>query len=258
MQSVERAAAILRLLAAEGRPVSLAHVSSALALAKPTAHGLVQTLREVGFVDQDPATGHYAISTGLLELGAVPVDLNEVRSLALNWADSLAAHTGLEALVVVHADGQALVAHHVFRPDGSTQELRTGAALPLHATAFGKVLLAHDLAAVRALAAHGLGESGELEMLTHRTITDQTRLAHELADVRDNGWAQAVEESEVGQAALAAPVRDRNGVVIAALGVQGRVHETCGDGGRPRPALVEHVTRSARAVSRAHGHGQGR
>ena len=256
MQSVERAAAILRLLASEGRPVSLAHVAASLSLAKPTAHGLVQTLREVGFVDQDADTGQYAVSSGLLDLAAVPADLNEVRSLALNWTDSLAAHSGQEALVAVHSDGDALVAHHVFRPDGTSQVLRTGSTLPLHATALGKVLLAYDLAAVRGLTRRGLGAEGRLTSFTYRTVTDQTRLAHELADVRDHGWAAEVEEAAPGLAGVAAPVRDRNGVVVAAVGIQGDVRDLCDARHRPRAVLVEHVTRTARAISRAFGHGQ--
>src|SRR5690349_13983047 len=59
IQSVERAAAILRALAVEVEPVPLASVALAVDLPKPTAHGLLATLVEVGFVDRDPASGGY-------------------------------------------------------------------------------------------------------------------------------------------------------------------------------------------------------
>ena len=90
VQSVERAAAILQVLSAEHRPTSLAQLADTLGLAKATVHGLVQTLRDVGFVDQDPESGLYAVGAGLLQLGATALDHNELRSRAINWADALA------------------------------------------------------------------------------------------------------------------------------------------------------------------------
>ena len=57
IQSVERAAAILRLLAGGSRRLRLGDLAQTLGLAKPTAHGLLRTLQQEGFVEQDPATG---------------------------------------------------------------------------------------------------------------------------------------------------------------------------------------------------------
>jgi DNA-binding IclR family transcriptional regulator len=151
VQSVERAAAILQVLAVEDAPTSLGQLPAALGLAKATTHGLVQTLRDVGFVDQDAASGGYLIGTGLLELRNCSVDPNEVRSRALNWTDSLAARSGQAAQVAVFASGEVLIVHHVFRPDATVQRVQTGSTHPLHATALGKVLLAYDPRAVRAL-----------------------------------------------------------------------------------------------------------
>ena len=149
VQSVGRAAAILHLLAIEDTPTSLGHVAASLGLAKATTHGLLSTLREVGFVDQDPCSGGYSIGAGLLELGSRSLGAHEVRSGAFNWADRLAARSGEATLVGVFAAGRVLIAHHVFRPDGSEQHVQSGLTSPLHATAMGKVLLAHDPRAVR-------------------------------------------------------------------------------------------------------------
>ena len=64
MQSIERAAAILRLLGGAGRPLALAEIAAPLDLPRPTAHGILRTLRDVGFVDQDRDTGRYASAPG--------------------------------------------------------------------------------------------------------------------------------------------------------------------------------------------------
>lgn len=250
IQSVERAAAILQLLAVEDAPTSLGQLAAGLGLAKATTHGLVQTLREVGFVDQDPDSGQYVVGAGLLELGSRSVDVHEVRSQALNWTDGLAARSGEAAHVAVFDGGQVRIAHHVFRPDSSVQHLETGSTHPLHATALGKVLLAYDPRAVRALGSDGLVS------FTYRTVTERSRLLRDLADVRDVGWAASVEEEHPGEAGIAAPIRDRGGHVIAAVGILGTVESLCDARLRPRASLAAQVTAAGRSISREFGHGR--
>lgn len=250
VQSVERAAAILRLLASETEPLALAEVSAALALAKPTAHGLLRTLREVGFVEQDDGSGLYRLAPDLLHLGTTLIDLNELRSYALNWTDALAARTTESARVAVFRTGEVVIAHHVFGIRAPGRRMETGQRLPLHATALGKVLLAFDPGAARSI----VGRS--LVSYTYRTVTDRPTLLRQLADVRDKGWAAAVEEVEPQVAGIAAPVRDRVGHVVAAVGIVGSVDDLCDSRSRPRPALAGEVVRAARSISRELGHGR--
>lgn len=250
VQSVERAAAIVQLLASEVEPLALAQISAALSLAKPTAHGLLQTLCAVGFVEQEGAQGRYHLGRDLLQLGSATLDVNELRSRAINWTDALAARTGHSARVALFRDGRVLVAHHVFRIGASDDVLQTGSTLPLHASALGKVLVAFDPGAARACLA------APLESLTYRTVCDRATLLRQLADVRDAGWAAAVEEAEPGVAGIAAPIRDRGGYVVAAVGIAGAVDDLCDSRSRPRPELVADVTWAARAVSREFGHGR--
>jgi DNA-binding IclR family transcriptional regulator len=252
VQSVERAAAILQILAAEAQPTPLSHLAGALGLAKGTTHGLVQTLKDVGFVDQDPDSGLYEIGAGLLHLGAPALDHNELRSWAINWADALASRSRLAVLVGTLQGDHVVVVHHVYRPDASAQEQLTGSVQPLHASALGKVLLAHDPRAMR------IARAGELESHTYRTTTDWSLLQRQLADIRDHGWAAEVEEQAPGSASLAAPVRDRSGYVVAAIGVVGPPDLLCDNRLRPRQAVAAEVTSAARSVSRELGHGRRR
>ncbi|MGN6250313.1 MAG: IclR family transcriptional regulator [Marmoricola sp.] len=251
VQAVERAVGLLEVLAAETEPMRLTDLSAALGLAKGTTHGLVQTLRDLGWVDQD-ADGRYLVGALLTTLGAERFDVNEMRSRALNWADALAARTGAAVHVGVFHDGVLEVAHHVFRPDGSPQQNHTGARRPLHATAMGKVLLAFDARVVRALDPHGL------EGFTYRTVVDRSQLLRHLADVRDLGWAASVEEYRPGRAEIAAPIREGSGHVVAAVAVEGPVDSLCDTRRRPQPGLVDEVLAVGRAISRACGHGGAR
>ena len=250
VQSVERAAAILRLLAEEDEPIGLAQIASALDLAKGTVHGILRTLEDVGFVEQDQAGGPYRVATEVFRLGWTKLDQNELRSKALNWTDALAARTGESARVAAFHAGRAEVAHHVFRADGGTQVLVTGSVVPLHASALGKVLLAFDPGAVRSIA------NQPLPALTTGTITDRIVLQRELAEIRDLGWAGSVGEVESDVAGIAAPIRDRGGYVVAVVGIEGSVERLCDDRRRLRPALISHVVRAGRSISRELGHGR--
>ncbi|XAS76578.1 IclR family transcriptional regulator [Dermatophilaceae bacterium Sec6.4] len=250
VQSVERAASMLRLLASETEPLRLMQVCTALDLAKGTTHGLLHTLVEVGFVTQD-TSGRYLLSPDLPHLGSTHLDLNELRSLGLNWTDTLAARTGESARLAAFHDGQVVVAHHVFRArtSRSRQEVQTGFMLPLHASALGKVLLAFDPGAARSI----IGT--DLTSLTFRTVVNRSQLMRELADVRDDGWGACVEEAEPDLADIAAPVRDSSGHVVAAIGIHGAVGNLCDEQLRPWPQLTHEVTTAARQISRVLGHG---
>jgi len=244
VQSIERAAAVLRLLAGGTGRLGCVEVANSLGLAKGTAHGILRTLKDVGFVEQDRPTGKYLLGAGLLALTVPRLDPNELRSLALNWTDSLAARSGETVRLGVLDRGAVLMAHHGFRPDDSPQVLEVGARRPAHACAMGKVLLAYDAAA----AALALGQP--LPEYTPWTVCTPRALTATLAQVRRAGWAVEAEERAMGQAGLACPVRDRGGLTVAAVGITGSLERLCDTSRAPRPALLALVQDAARAIER--------
>jgi len=243
IQSIERAAAILRLLSGRNRRLGVAQLAGELELPKGTVHGILRTLTVVGFVEQDEETGKYQLGAALLHMGSSYLDGNELRTRALNWSDSLAARSGESVRIGTLHEGKVLVVHHVFRPDDSRQALEVGGLVPAHATAMGKVLLAAHRYAAREVAAAGLAR------FTPRTITGTDELDAELAAVLERGWAADAEELVVGEVSLAAPIDDRRGVTVGAIGISGPV-ERLMENGTPRSDLVSYVREAARAVSR--------
>src|SRR5689334_512100 len=159
--------------------LALAEIARSLDLAKGTVHGILRTLQQVGFVEQDRSSGHYQLGAALLHLGTGYLDINELRSRSINWADPLAARSGEAVRIGTVVDGQVLVVHHVFRPDDTFQTLEVGALLPLHATALGKVLLAYSAA--------GAHPAPDLDRYTHRTLVTARDLTADLARVRRAG-----------------------------------------------------------------------
>ena len=246
IQSIERAAAILRLLSGRTRRLGVVDIAGELGLPKGTVHGLLRTLQHVGFVEQDADSGKYQLGAALLHMGSSYLDGNELRTRALNWSDSLAARTHESVRIGTLHEGQVLIVHHVFRPDDSLQTLDVGSLLPAHATALGKVLLAHQPYAVGELTKAGL------TAFTDATITEPERLERELKRVRERGWAADIGELHAGQVSCAAPIIDRRGLVVGAMGIFGPPDRLLA-ARQPRHDLVSHVREAARAVSRELG-----
>ncbi|MFF4585322.1 IclR family transcriptional regulator [Streptomyces sp. NPDC001388] len=244
VQSIERAAAILRLLAGGPRRLGLGEVAASLGLAKGTAHGILRTLQHVDFVEQDAATGKYQLGAALLHLGTSYLDVNELRSRSINWADALAARSGEAVRLGTPLEGKVLVVHHVFRPDDTFQTLEVGSLLPLHASSLGKVLLAFGTAPVESAL-----ESG-LEAYTRHTLVDRHQLNRALAEVRERGWAGEVQEMSMGEAGVASPIRGHGGLVVGAIGLSGQIERICDSKGHPRSTLVNLLREAARAISR--------
>ena len=243
MQSIERAAAILRLLARGSGRLGVGEIASSLELAKGTAHGILRTLQRVGFVEQDRATGKYQLGAALLHLGTSYLDVNELRSRAINWADALAARSGEAVRIGAPLEGSALVVHHVFRPDDSLQTLDVGALLPLHATALGKAVLAYLDQDVR----DDLVGATPTK-LTGQTLVTTAALSRDLDAVRERGYAVEKEEAVLGEGGVAAPIFDRRSEAVGAIGVVGPRERVIGRGRDKK--LGTAVIEAARGISR--------
>jgi DNA-binding IclR family transcriptional regulator len=246
IQSIERAAAILRLLSGRSRRLGVVEMAGELGLSKGTVHGLLRTLQHVGFVEQDPESGKYQLGAALLHMGSSYLDGNELRTRALNWSDSLAARTQEAVRIGTLHEGRVLIVHHVFRPDNSLQTLDVGSLLPAHATALGKVLLAHHPYVVDQLLEAGLPS------FTDATICERERLERELERIRQRGWASEVGELTTAQVSIAAPIMDRRGTTVGAMGIFGPPERLL-VARQPRGELLAYVREAAAAVSRELG-----
>jgi DNA-binding IclR family transcriptional regulator len=248
IQSIERAVAILRLLDAADQPLELHEIADTLGLARTTTHGIVTTLRELGLVgqihDHGPFHGRYEVAEAARLFGRGGPDPHELRSLAMNWADSLAHQTGLAVTLGVPTRADVLVVHHVFRPDGSAQQLAVGERRPLHASALGKALLAFASSGVRRL------QGTELTGYTKRTIRSHQALTDVLAAVRQEGVATEDGEFEPDRGSVAAPVQGPGGLAVAAVAAIGRRDELFTRRGELHADLVGPLKQTARALSR--------
>lgn len=214
VQSVDRALSILEVLARTGE-AGVTEISAELGVHKSTAFRLMATLESHRLVEQTGDRGRYRLGVGILRLaGATTARLDLVQE-ARPISRQLAAATGETVNIAVLSERSALYLDQVAGSSALQPHNWVGQHIPLHATSNGKVLLS------------GLDESdleealGALATYTPRTITGLSELREELDRVRKQGYAVAADELEVGLTAVAAPVRNAHGDVIASMSVSG-------------------------------------
>lgn len=214
VQSVDRALTILEMLAATGE-AGVTELARGLAVHKSTAFRLIATLEGHGLVEQTEDRGKYRLGVGLLRLAGATTARLDVVSESRSVCRQLAADSGETVNIAVLADRAALYLDQASGSSALQLHNWVGQHIPLHATANGKVLLAgQPLDRLEDLL-------GSLPAYTEATITTKGRLRRELDLVRDQGYAVAVDELEVGLTAVAAPIRSAHGEVIASMSVSG-------------------------------------
>ncbi|MEO5744069.1 MAG: IclR family transcriptional regulator [Terracoccus sp.] len=243
IQSIERAAAVLRVVGAAGRPVELAEIAQALDLPRTTTHGIVRTLREVGLLTQENHSSAYALGRRLATLGRARLDPNDIRSLTTNYADALASRSRQQVFIGAPDLEGVVIIHHVFRPDDREQRMRIGAVVPYHATALGKATLA--------FAPSAAGGGLSLERFTGRTVRTRGQLDLALSRVRSLGYAVDIGEHDSDLAGLAAPLRTVGGLGVGAVGIVGRVDSMVRPDGQALPELVGYIRAAATSMSQA-------
>jgi IclR family acetate operon transcriptional repressor len=206
--AVDRVFDILEALAEAPEGLPLAHVARRAGLAKATAHRLLAELAARGVVRAADGPGGYRLTLELAVLGTRHLAGLGVLDLAQPELDRLAAVSGeLARLAWLDGERLVLIAEAQGAAPGLRYDANLGRIAKLHATAVGKCWLA-DLSAEEArarVAAQGL--IGAAAGLGPAAITSFEGLATELARVRRAGFATAVDEGELGAAAVAAPIR---------------------------------------------------
>lgn len=215
MQSVDRALTVLEILAKRG-VAGVTEIAGELGVHKSTASRLVAVLEGRGFVEQLSDRGKYRLGFGIARLAGALTVHRDLAHAGRPASEALAADLGETVNVAILDGGRVINVSEVRGAGAVAVQTWVGQATPSHATSSGKALLAHlPRLDVEAL----LGP--DLERYTEHTITDPALLARELDVVRQRGWACTVQEYELGLNALAAPVRDHDGAVVAALSVAG-------------------------------------
>ncbi len=176
-----------------------------------TISRILATLADGGLVEHVPSTGRYRLGLGVLRLANAARAGQDIQTLARPYLTELAGLLMETATLSMPGEHEAFTVDFVQSPLTVRSVAEVGRTSVAHATAVGKVFLAHG----------GTLPHGELAAFTRRTIIDRGVLELEVARVGELGWAQAIGEREADMNAVAAPILDRAGRLVAILGVQG-------------------------------------
>ena len=213
MQSVDRALETLELLARHGES-GVTEVAERLGVHKSTASRLLSALEARRMVEQGGERGRYRLGGGVLALaGALAGQMDLVRA-ARGVCEALAEQVGETVNLATADDGDVVNVDQARGTSAISTHNWAGERTPAHATSTGKVLLAFG-------ALPRLSGRGRLPRFTAATITDRRALAAALEEVVERGFAVADGELEEGLLAVAAPVRDAGGAVVAAISASG-------------------------------------
>jgi DNA-binding IclR family transcriptional regulator len=244
VQSVDRAVAILEILARDGE-AGVTEVARELDVHKSTASRLLAALDRRELVTQDTARGKFRLGVGIVRLAGAASRKLDVVQESRPVCRALAQEVGETVNLAILSGRDALYLDQVAGPAALSPHNWAGQRIPLHATSDGKVLLAYlpegELTACLA---------PPLARFTNRTITDLAEFGELLAEVRRRGFATAVEELEAGLTAIAVPVRNAEGNVIASISASGPSFRIPAE---RIPALAAAVGRAAAEVSRRLG-----
>ncbi len=214
VQSAERGLALLAAMAAAPGPVSLSALAAAAGLGAPHAHRFLASYGRAGLVVQDTATARYDLGPLALRLGLAALQRSDPIADARAALPALVEATGFTAILVVWSERGPTIVHWQRNAPAFVSALALGSLLPPTRSASGLVLLAGmaPRAAARVLAAQ------------HRGRADRAAAAQAVRAVqeaREQGWAQVSGSAIPGLAAVAAPLRDAQGSVLAAVTLVG-------------------------------------
>ncbi|MFD7922811.1 IclR family transcriptional regulator [Streptomyces sp. NPDC059740] len=238
--SVAKALRVVRAVAHPDAPHRLGDIAQRAGVPKASTHRILATLVEEGWVVWD-GEGRYGIGTALRALAATVLSDDTVGIDAVLRA--LSGRLGQTVHLAVLSGDHATYTHKIDPGHAYRIASEVGAPLALHATAAGKVLLAHlPQGEIDALL-----DRAALPARTSRTLTDRAALEAELARVREAGFATEYEEADAALCSLAAPVLDDGGYPVGAVSVSSLTFLVTEEQLR---AFAPAVEQTAREVSR--------
>ncbi|UQN10253.1 IclR family transcriptional regulator [Deinococcus sp. QL22] len=244
VHSVENIGRVLELFTVDTPEIGVTQAARHLGMSKSSVHALLTALTRIGLLHRF-VTGRYRLGFQVMALNTVLLSHTPWRRIAREEMTRLAEVVGEPVHLAAYDGGQAICIDKV---EGHAPLVNTpiGGILPPHATALGKIILAYRPASEITQLYHG----GLLQPYTPNTITSQDELLSDLAHTRQRGYALAIEERALGVCSIAAPIRNPNGEVIAAMSLSIPTRRLQ----RRKAGMIEHLRAATAATSRRIGY----
>jgi len=247
MTTIEKALDVLEIFLDRDDEIGLSEIASLSGLNIATAHRIVLTLVNRGYLSQKRKRQKYSLSTKFLQYSNVLSRRMKIRDIAFPIVDALNKMVGESVNIAIMDRNEVVYIEHIETKKSLRIFTQVGNRVPLYCTGVGKIFLAHmsDDELQNSLS------STDLVPHTVNTVTDIERLKQELEQVKTEGVATDNEEMEIGVKCIASPVKNSEGSVIAAISVSGPTARL----GNKRVNEIKTLVKSCAAeVSRALGY----
>lgn len=219
IKSIKRTVQVINSFTANAHELGVTELSKMLNLHKSTVHRILITLSKEGLVVKNPVNQKYRLGIIFFKWGCIVQNQIEIRSYALPIMKDLAKSTEESVALNIISNNKRIIIEKIESPNEIQRVLKLGENLPLYFGSAGKVLLASlsDEEFEKCL------KEERLISFTPHTITNKSKLMKNLHEIREKGYAIAIEERIPGGASIGAPIFDYTGKVIAALSISGPV-----------------------------------
>lgn len=245
---IEKTLAILECMIDWPYGITLRELSGIVGINKSTVYRILTTLKDHGYVSQNPINSEYKLDYKFLNFNKV-FDNVDIRRFALPHMQILADELSLSVNLNILDDCESLCIEKVTpkKPDsGISIQAGLGYRAPLHATANGKALLA---GLVDEEVEKIIGITG-LKAYTPNTITNPLKLSVELKKIREQGYSVEYAESEAFIVGIAAPIKNTRCIIYASICLSVLENNVTPEN---MPIFAERVKKCAEAISRDAG-----
>jgi IclR family transcriptional regulator, pca regulon regulatory protein len=240
VQSLDRGLAVIRAFDADHTDLTLSEVARITGLTRASVRRFLHTLVELGYMRTDGR--RFSLRPKILELGYAYLSSLTLPEVAMPHLERLVERTHESSSVSVLDGDEVVYVARVPTKRIMRIAISVGTRFPAFATSMGRVMLAGQ-------SETWLDEyltSADLHRITRRTIVDSEQLRAELARIQGQGWAMVDQELEEGLRSLAAPIRDEQGRVVAAINIS--AHASRGGMEAMRAEFLEPLLSTAKHI----------
>ncbi len=214
VKSVTKAFAIIDALD-RAEELSISQLSEMLEMDKTTVHRIINTIKEAGFVNQNPTTKKYSNSMKFYMYGRNVLHKNELGEIARPYIRQIAQITGETVNLGIRVENSVVYIDRAQSETGIQVATTTGKSIPMHCTGMGKAIMAY----LESEEIDKIISETDLVAYTHNSAVNREQLLEKLAEVKEKGIAIDHEEFDIGLIAFGAPIFNADGKPFAAISI---------------------------------------
>ncbi len=239
--SLENALRLLDLFSGDESEIGITEIAEYLNIANSTAHRMVMSISAEGFLVKDKESNKYRLGASWLSLGNIVQNKIELYQVAFPFIQHLVQKSNETAQLSIISGTNIVYLCQIDSPHSVYLKTDVGMELPIHCTALGRAMLAFKSEEkVQEIINEGL------TAFTSKTVTDVNKFRSILKEIKKQGYVICIEQFHEKRNSIAAPIRDSNGDVIAAVGIVGPIKRITS---HAIPQLTKYVVEAANEIT---------